>query len=178
MAETSKKVDLNVKLKIKDVLRYNMHIAYKSWFSKLLLVVGIGMCGWLAYRFATTTQRLDIFFSENVIFIMLAVFILIGTPMKVWRITATQMQSPIFSGTSRYSFSREGIHIGIQDMEDTVGWETYIFIKETSQDFRFFVDRVQAQIIPKHNMTTEQVGDLRTLIKEANPKEVYSIKKV
>lgn len=167
---------IDVKLQIKDVLRYNMYIAYKSWFSKIVLVVGVLLCGWMLYRVSITTQRLDIFISENILMIMLAIFILIATPLKVWRITAAQMQSPIFSGVSHYGFSKEGIYIRINELEDTVQWETYSYIQETKKDFRFFVDKVQAQIIPKHNMTKEQVEVLRKLIREANPKEVYRLR--
>ncbi len=49
-------------------------------------------------------------------------------------------------------------------------------IIETNTDFRFFVDSVQAQIIPKHGMQDEQVQQLRDLIKNANPDEIYNLK--
>ena len=176
--ENKEKLAIDVKLQIKDVLRYNMYIAYKSWFSKIVLVVGVLLCGWMIYLFATTTKSLDVFISENIIMLMLSVFILIATPLKVWRITAAQMQSPIFSGVSHYEFTKESIYIRVNALEDTVTWNTYSYMMETNKDFRFFVDKVQAQIIPKHNMTTEEVSLLRKLIQEANPKEVYNIKKV
>lgn len=176
--QNEQKLAIDVKLQIKDVLRYNMYIAYKSWFSKLILVVGVGLGGWMIYQMATTTKRFDIFLSENILMIMLAIFILLATPLKVWRITATQMQSPIFSGVSHYEWTKDSIYIRINDLEDTITWNTYSYITETKKDFRFFVDKVQAQIIPKHNMSSAEVSVLRKLIQEANPKEVYNIKKV
>ena len=178
MEQSKESLDIKVQLRIKDVLRYNMFVAYRSWVSKLILCVGIGVWIWLIYKIVTSPLRFDIFLSHNIMFIMLGIFIVLATPMKVWRITATQMQSPIFSGVSEYCFSEASIFIRINELEDTVSWNTYSFIRETKHDFRFFVDPVQAQIIPKHCMTAEEMCMLRALIKDANPKEVYKLLKV
>ncbi len=170
-------VTVDVKLKIRDVLRYNMYVAYRSWWSRIILVIGVALAIWLGYSMVERTVSLDVFLSQNIVMILVVAFILFGTPFKVWRITATQMQSPIFSGKSHYVFSTEGIRLKIQDMEDTVQWETYSRIVETNKDFRFFVDRVQAQIVPKHNMTTAQVEALRVMIRMTNPDTIYQLKK-
>lgn len=171
-----KKLELQIKLKVGDVFRYNLWVAYRSIVSKLMLLLGVGLTGWLIYKISIDTGRLDVFISQNIIWIILAVFILIGTPFKVWTITATQMQAPIFSGTSKYVFAPENIYMQVADLEDTVSWDTYVRIVETNKDFRFFVDKVQAQIFPKHNMTTEQMKMLRTLIKEAKDQTAYKLK--
>ena len=177
MSEQEKYVDIDTKLKVSDVWRYNMHIAYKSWFSKIVLVVGIALLGWTVFKFINRgTMTWDIFVSQNIIFIMLAVFILIATPWKVWNITASQMQSPIFANGAKYIFYPDKIYIKVEQLEDTVPWETYCKVVETSKDFRLFVDKVQAQIIPKHNMTEKQIVTLKELIREANPEEIYKLK--
>ncbi|MEG0012887.1 MAG: YcxB family protein [Cellulosilyticaceae bacterium] len=176
MKEQNQCVDVDTKLKIADVLRYNMHIAYKSVFSKVVLLVGVGLLGLLVYKFITRTSPIDLFISQNILFIMLPIFILIATPWKVWNITASQMQAPIFANGAKYMFYLDKIYIKAGELEDEVPWATYIRIVETGKDFRFFVDKVQAQIIPKHNMTEQQIKELRELIKEANPKEVYKLK--
>lgn len=170
------KLELQIKLKVGDVFRYNLWVAYRSVVSKLMLLLGVGLTGWLIYKVSTDTGRLDIFISQNILWIMLAVFILIGTPFKVWTITATQMQAPIFSGISKYVFTPENIYMQVADLEDTVSWDTYIKIVETNKDFRFFVDKIQAQIFPKHNMTQEQIKTLKTFIKEAKDQAAYKLK--
>lgn len=177
MSEQQRAVDIDVKLKVSDVWRYNLHIAYKSWFSKLVLVAGVALLGWIVYKFFNRgTMPWDIFISQNIIFIMLPVFILIATPWKVWNITASQMQSPIFANGAKYIFYPDKIYIKAGELQDEVPWETYIRIIETSKDFRLFVDKVQAQIIPKHSMTEQQIAALKELIKEANPETVYKLK--
>lgn len=170
------KLELQIKLKVKDVLRYNLWVAYRSIVSKLMLILGVGLTGWLIYKVSVNTDRLDVFISQNIIWIVLAVFILIATPFKVWTITATQMQAPIFSGVSKYIFTKENIYMQVGELEDTVSWDTYIKIVETNKDFRFFVDKVQAQIFPKHNMTAEQITVLKALIKEARDEASYKLK--
>lgn len=176
MDNNQKHVDIDTKLKVADVFRYNMHIAYKSVFSKVVLLVGVGLLGLLVYKFMTRTTPIDLFISQNILFIMLPIFILIATPWKVWNITANQMQSPIFANGAKYIFYTDKIYIKAGELEDEVPWTTYIRMIETRKDFRFFVDKVQAQIVPKHNMTEEQIKALRALIKEANPKEFYMLK--
>ena len=170
------RLELQIKLKVKDVLRYNLWVAYRSIVSKLMLILGIGLTGWLIYKVSINTGRLDVFISQNIIWIVLAVFILIATPLKVWTITANQMQAPIFSEVSTYIFTKDNIYMKIGDLEDTVSWDTYMRIVETNKDFRFFVDKVQAQIFPKHNMTVQQITGLRALIKEAKHEASYKLK--
>ena len=171
-----KKLEIDIKLKVADVLRYNLWVAYRSIVSKSMLVLGIGLLGWLIYKVTTNTGRLDVFISQNILWIMLAVFILIATPFKVWTITATQMQSPIFSGATKYIFSAESIYLQVGELEDTVSWDTYIKIVETNKDFRFFVDKVQAQILPKHNMNKAQIETLKQFIKQAKEASAYKLK--
>ena len=67
---THETLAVDVKLQVKDVLRYNMYVAYRSWFSKIILVIGIVLFGWMAYRMATTTDRFDIFLSHNILMII------------------------------------------------------------------------------------------------------------
>lgn len=167
---------VDVKMKVSDVWRYNVWVGYRTLFSKIVVLIGCGILGWFIYKLATHTGRLDLFFADNIIWLILIFFILIAKPFKIWNITATQMQSPVFSGITHYVFSKDHIALKVGELEDNVSWETYIRIVETKKDFRFFVDAVQAQIIPKHNMTQEQVDALRALIKEVKEKETYRLR--
>ena len=175
--EKQKDVAVNIKFKVADVLRYNMYVAYKSIVSKGMVVVGIALLVWLGYKFATrpATTPLDLFIAQNIVLIVLPIFILIATPLKVWKITALQMQTPVFAKGATYHFFVDGIDMKIEGMEDRVPWETYCRIQETKKDFRFFVDKVQAQLVPKHNMTADQITDLRAIIRAANPAELCDL---
>lgn len=174
--EEQESLEIDIKYKIADVFRYNLYVAYQSIVSKLMVVVGLLLIGALCYRFYNRITTLDVFISQNIIFIILPIFILIATPWKVWTITALQMQTPAFSQGAAYIFYVDKIHMEAGTLSDDVPWETYSRIVETKKDFRFFVDKVQAQIIPKHNMTTSQQNHLKDLIKKANPESIYKLK--
>lgn len=174
--EPKDSLELNVKCKIADVFRYNMYIAYQSIVSKLMVVVGLLLIGFLVYRYTIRITTLDVFLAQNIILIILPIFIMIATPWKVWNITALQMQAPVFTQGVTYTFYVDKIHLETPELEDDVPWETYSRIVETQKDFRFFVDRVQAQIIPKHTMTKEEQEKLKALIKEANPEAIYTLR--
>ncbi|OON98614.1 MAG: hypothetical protein ATN35_04340 [Epulopiscium sp. Nele67-Bin004] len=170
------KVEVNVRLKIMDVLRYNMGVAYRTNVSKVVILIGLAILGYIGYKYTNSTETIGVFLSRNIVMIMLGFFILVGTPFKVWKITAMQMQSPIFAGTSKYVFQPDKIYISMGDVNDIVPWETYSKIRETNTDFRFHVDPVQAQIIPKHCMNDEELKKLRSIIEEANPEEIYDLR--
>ncbi|OON96342.1 MAG: hypothetical protein ATN36_05695 [Epulopiscium sp. Nele67-Bin005] len=169
-------VEVTVKLKIKDVMRYNLWVAYRSKFSKLTFLMGCALLGYVAYQWTINTSSLGVFLSHNILWIILTALALCGTPMKVWQITLMQMQMPIFSAPSKYNFFTDKISLEVGEMSDIVSWQTYSIIKETNKDFRFFVDAVQAQIIPKDCMENEQIELLRTIIKQAVPQENYNLK--
>lgn len=174
--EKEEGLHLSIKFKVADVFRYNLYVAYQSIVSKILVVVGIALIGWFVYKFQHRMVDMDIFITQNIIWIILPVFILVATPWKVWTITATQMQAPVFAKGVEYDFYADKIILKAGEMMDEVPWETYSKIVETSNDFRLFVDKVQAQILPKHNMSEEQITSLKKLIKAANPKEIYKLK--
>jgi Co/Zn/Cd efflux system component len=175
MENQEKSVVVNVNYKLADILRYNMHVAYQSIVSKGMVAVGIILLAILGYKFANRTAPLDLFIAQNIVLIILPIFILIATPLKVWKITALQMQNPIFSQGATFKFYPNIIHLSVQETSEEVPWATYCFIKETKKDFRFFVDKVQAQLLPKHGMSHEQIQDLRAIIRTANPDELIEL---
>ncbi|ONI40406.1 hypothetical protein AN639_12775 [Candidatus Epulonipiscium fishelsonii] len=169
-------LEVKVKLKVSDVFRYNMYVGYRGLLNKIFLFIGFILAGYVVYKFGIRQVSIGVFASQNIVWIILSVFMLIGKPLKIWKITAIQMQSPIFASTSIYIFQKEHIYIELADLKDTVPWETYSKIIETKKDFRLFVNPVQAQIIPKHVMNNEQIDKLREIIKQANPTEIYKLK--
>ncbi|OON96934.1 MAG: hypothetical protein ATN32_05975 [Candidatus Epulonipiscium fishelsonii] len=175
MGETDQ-LEVKVKLKVADVFRYNMYIGYRGLLNKIFLAIGFVLAGYIIYKFGIRQTSVAVFASQNIVWIVLSVFMLIGKPLKIWKITAIQMQLPVFSGISTYIFKKESIYIEVGDLKDTVPWETYSKIIETKKDFRLFVNHVQAQIIPKHLMNSDQINKLREIIKQANPKEIYILK--
>ncbi|ONI45968.1 hypothetical protein AN641_02695 [Candidatus Epulonipiscioides gigas] len=169
-------MEIKFKLTFKDMLRYNLYVGYKSLYSKLTILIGILAFTYILYSFFTTEQPVLNFISKNIIIIILIFFALFGKFIKIWQITALQASSPLFQQTSTYKFEPDNIYLELGEQNDTIPWSIYKEIKESNKDFRFFVDKVQAQIVPKHVMSSEQIQNLRAIIIQAVPKEKYILK--
>lgn len=162
-------LSLDVKFKVKDVLRYNLSVARKNIVN--CMVLGLGGCVliYFFYRMFTTPERLDVFIAKNVMLLVVPLLIFIMIPWKVWQITLSQMQQPAFAYGVNYTFSKDHILLDIGDASEEMPWDLFVKIVETKHDFRFYINDISAQIIPKHNMTAEELDILKVMIKEAAP---------
>ena len=159
-------LSLDVKFKVRDVLRYNMSVALKNIVNEIVLAVGVLSLIIFFYQMITTSERVDVYIAKHIVLLIVPVLIFMMIPWRVWKITLTQMQSPAFSGGVNYTFSPSGILLDIGEASEETSWDVFVKIIETKHDFRFYVNKVSAQIIPKHNMNEEQEEMLRRIIRE------------
>lgn len=166
---------LDIKFKVKDVLRYNMSVARKNIVNCMVLGLGGLVLIYFFYKMFTTPERLDVFIAKNVMLLVVPLLIFMMIPWKVWQITVAQMQQPAFAYGVKYIFSKDHIVLDIGEASEEMSWDLFVKIIETKHDFRFYINEISAQIIPKHNMTTEELQLLKQIIKEAAPKQ-YQLK--
>ncbi|MDF2594415.1 MAG: YcxB family protein, partial [Clostridia bacterium] len=102
------------------------------------------------------------------------IFIMI--PWRTWQVTLAQMQLPAFAFGVTYTFSQHKITLDVGESKEEMPWDLFIQIKETKNDFRFFVDTVRAQLIPKHNFSKEELGVFKRIAAQATEKEVCKFK--
>lgn len=169
-------LSLDVKFKFKDVLRYNTSVALKNIVNDIVLGIGVAVLIFFFYKMFTTSERLDIFISRNITLLLVPILIFVLIPWRVWQITASQMQLPAFAYGVKYVFSKEHIVLDIGEASEEMPWDLFVSIVETNHDFRFYVNKISAQIIPKHNMTKEQLETLREMIKTATKPGVCRLK--
>ena len=162
-------LSLDVKFKVKDVLRYNVSVACKNKVNVIMIALGIGVLAYFFYKLLTSGERVDIFFARHIVLLVVPVIIFIMIPWKVWQITLTQMQQPAFAYGVKYIFSPESIVLDIGEASEEIKWDIFVKVLETKHDFRFYVNAISAQIIPKHNMEESQLQTLRKIIQEAAP---------
>lgn len=170
------RLSLDVKFKLKDVLRYNTSVAMKNIVNDIVLGIGVAVLIFFFYKMCTTTERLDVFISKNITLLLVPILIFVLIPWRVWQITASQMQLPAFAYGVKYVFSKEHILLDIGEASEEMSWDLFVNIVETKHDFRFYVNKVSAQIIPKHNMTKEQLETLREMIRTATKPGVCRLK--
>ncbi len=174
--ESEKELLANVRFKVKDVLRYNMSIAFRSLKNKVILLAGVVLLGVYFYKLFTRTIALDLFVANNIILLLVPVMIFLLIPWRVWKITLMQMQTPAFAGGVIYTFLLDKIILDVGTMKDEIKWDLFVRIVETKKDLRFFVDEVQAQLIPKHNLTPKQLKCLKDIAKKATQEGVCQFK--
>jgi hypothetical protein len=167
---------IQVKCKVNDIFRYNLWVGYKSFLNKVIAIVGLGLIVYFLYGAINTTSTLDVFVAQNLLVLLLGLFLVVGKPLNIWKITMMQMQTPALAKGTTYVFSAENISLSLGDLSEEIKWDVYTKIVETKNDFRFFVSQVEAQLIPKHMINEAQMKQLRALIKEALPEEKYQLK--
>lgn len=166
---------LDIKFKVKDVLRYNLSVARKNIVNCIVLGLGGFVLIYFFYKMFTTAERLDVFIAKNVMLLVVPLLIFMMIPWKVWQITVAQMQQPAFAYGVKYIFSKDHITLDIGEASEEMAWDLFVKIIETKHDFRFYINDISAQIIPKHNMTADELSMLKQIIKEAAP-ERYQFK--
>ncbi len=167
---------VDVKFKLQDILRYNMAIAWKSLANKIVCLIGIGLLIYYFYKMANRDVALDTFITQNVLYIMVPILIFVLIPWRVWKVTLTQMQVPAFAYGVTYVFTPESITLDLGEAKDEMPWTTFISIVETKKDFRFFVDGVRAQLLPKHNLNAEQLACFKKIAQEATAPHICKFK--
>ena len=174
--EEKNPLKIEVRCTVKDIFRYNLWVAYKNWTNKAVSVVGLGLIVYFIYQLMHTTETLDIFIAQNLIILLLGLFLFAGQFSKVWKITLAQMQTPALAKGTTYTFTNEKIYLTLKQATEEIDWEVYVKVVETKNDFRFFIDAVQAQLIPKHCMNKEELSRLKEMIKETMPEEKRQLK--
>lgn len=162
-------LSLDVKFKVKDVLRYNLSVAFKNKVNDIMMALGVGVLAYFFYKLLTSGERVDIFFARHIVLLVVPVLIFMMIPWKVWQITLSQMQQPSFAYGVKYIFSPESIVLDIGEASEEMKWDIFVKVLETKHDFRFYVNAISAQIIPKHNMDEQQLQMLRKIIEKAAP---------
>ena len=162
-------LSLDVKFKVKDVLRYNLSVARKNIVNCIVMAFGLGVLVYFFYKMFTTGERIDIFFARHIVLLIVPLLVFLMIPWRVWKITLTQMQQPAFAYGVTYTFSKEHIVLDTGEASEEVAWDVFMKIVETKHDFRLYDNPISAQIIPKHNMNGEQLQALRNIIREVAP---------
>lgn len=167
--EQKKELTAKINFKINDVWRFNLSVAMKNIVNVITMVIGLGVFVLFFYRMFTSEVSIDVFISKNVMLLIIPILIFALIPWRVWQITLHQMQMPAFAEGVTYTFENEGVTLDTGEAREQVKWDIFASVVETKNDFRFYVNAISAQIIPKHNLSIEQQQLLKEIIKEAMP---------
>ncbi len=162
-----KSLRIKTKLRFKDGLRYNMYVAYNTTLNYIFLVLSIVSLGMFIYNMVNSKTTLDVRFAQSFMLLIPPFIFFVTIPVKVWKATVALLQNLVLKDEVTYVFSKEKIILETSQGVAEVMWSDYVRIVETKHDIRLFMDKVQAQIIPKYSLDRQEVQDLRSIIKES-----------
>lgn len=160
-------LEIKSKLRFKDGLRYNVSIASSKALNYVFLIVGLVSLGFFIYNMITANTTIDVRFSQSFVWLIPPFLFVANVPLGVWKATAALLKNPILKDEVLYILTKEKIVLETSQGEADVTWDQYIRIVETKHDFRLFMDRSQAQIIPKYSLEEEEIQGIRKIISEA-----------
>lgn len=166
-----KSLKIKTKLRFRDGLRYNLYVAYNTTLNYIFLVLSIVSLGMFIYNMIKSNASLDVRFAQSFMLLIPPFIFFVTIPVKVWKATVALIENRVLKDEVVYIFSKDKIILETSQGEAEVTWDSYVRIVETKYDLRLFMDKVQAQIIPKYSLEHTEIQGLRMIIKEAvNPK--------
>lgn len=172
----NKSLRIKTKLRFRDGLRYNMYIAYNTTLNYIFLVLSIISLGMFIYNMVKSSATLDVRFAQSFMLLIPPFIFFVTIPVKVWKATVALLENLVLKDEVTYVLSKKKIILETSQGEADVTWDNYVRIVETNQDFRLFMDKVQAQIIPKYSLEEQEIKDLRNIIKESADPKILKLK--
>ncbi|HHX62983.1 MAG TPA: YcxB family protein [Epulopiscium sp.] len=173
-----KSLQIKTKLRFRDGLRYNLYVAYNTTLNYIFFVLSIVSLGMFMYNMINSAASLDVRFTQSFMLLIPPFIFFVTIPVKVWKATVALLENPILKDEVVYIFTKEAIILKTSQGEADVKWESYVRIVETKQDFRLFMDKVQAQIIPKYSLDKMEIQDLRSILKAVVDSKILKLKRV
>ena len=172
-----KSLKIKTKLRFRDGLRYNLYVAYNTTLNYIFFVLSVVSLGMFIYNMVKSSASLDVRFAQSFMLLIPPFIFFVTIPVKVWKATVALLENPILKDEVVYILSKEKIIFETSQGEADVAWDSYVRIVETKHDVRLFMDKVQAQIIPKYALDQIEIQELRSIIKEAAGSTTIKLKK-
>lgn len=172
----NKSLEIKTKLRFKDGLRYNLYVAYNTVMNYIFFVLSLISLGMFIYNMVKSGASLDVRFAQSFALLIPPFIFFVTIPVKVWKATIALLENPILKNEVIYIFNKEKITLHTSQGEADVLWDAYVRIVETKYDFRLFMDKVQAQVIPKYSLENQEIKELRNIIAESADPKIIKIK--
>ena len=170
------RLEIKIKMRFRDAFRYNTYVAYRSAATRIFVGLSLLSMGLFIYNMINGAGRMDENFAQSFALLIPPFIFFILIPTRVWKATGALLGSQILKDEATYLFDQEKITLRTSQGEADIQWDSYVRIAETRHDFRFFMDQVKAQIIPKYSLTQEEIQKLKTIIKASADSKVVKLR--
>ena len=108
--------------------------------------------------------------------ILASLFTVINPLLLLYKAARQVKKSPMFAKPLHYKFDTRGFSISQDNNTDSVEWGSVVLIRETGKSIILYMGAANALILPKKEIG-DQLGDLKKLMRLANPQQAKKLKK-
>jgi len=174
----NEQLEIKTKIRFRDALRYHLYVAYSTIVNRIFAVLSLMSLGMFIYSMITGGATIDVRFARSFALLIPPFIFFVMIPVKVWKATAALLDSQLLKEEAIYIFDLEKVTLKTSQGKADIKWDEYVRIVETRHDIRFFMDKIQAQIIPKYSLTGQQKQILRGIIVQAADPQITKLKPV
>ncbi|MBR5127234.1 MAG: YcxB family protein [Roseburia sp.] len=157
-------LEFDIKLKAKDMFRFNMYQTYTSfsgWFSIIFSIALFGLGGYAAFNYGKEAL------PNILLYIGAGVFMLVYMPITLWlRAGRTIKASPVLSDTLHYHVDEDGFTVTQGEASGVLAWKQIYKMVATKHLVLVYSGRINAYVIPRKQLGEHYV----TLAKVATSK--------
>ena len=149
-------IEFDIKLKTKDMFRFNMYQTYTGFSGLSSIVFAAVMFGMAGYTFYTHGQEA---LSNILIYIFAGVLLLVYMPCSLWlRSRQSLKASPVLSNTLHYLVDADGFTVTQGDANGVLAWKQIYKMVATKHLVLVYSNRVNAYIIPRKQLGEQYVA--------------------
>lgn len=147
----------------KDNLRYNFLLSQKRLFSASLMTLAI-IGGIIALiRYAQGSAPMDALLQGVLLGVAASALFFTSNVLSTYlRISKLYKNKTLTDFSVDFTVDKAGIHSVSDHGETTLLWQNVKFIRETKTAFYVFYEKTRANVIPKEQLTPEDVRALRS----------------
>ena len=149
-------IEFDIKLKAKDVFRFNLDQTYTSfngWSSLLFAAVLFGMAG-----YSIVTQNMEIQ-PKVFLYIFAGVLLLLYLPCTLWlRSRQSLNASPVLNNMLHYQVDTDGFTVTQGEAKGVLPWKQIYKMVATKHLVLVYSNRINAYIIPRRQLDGQYVA--------------------
>ena len=146
-------IEFDVKLKAKDIFRFNMYQTYTGFSGLSSIVIAILLFGMAIYTYG------EVAVSSTVMYVLFGVVLLVYMPITLWlRARQSIKASPVLSNVLHYSIDEDGFTVTQGEESGVLAWKQIYKMVATKKLVLVYSNRVNAYIIPRKQLDNQYVA--------------------
>lgn len=144
------RMELDVTLNEKQYYHFNLYHCYHSFNGFLSIFLGL-LC--MLYGVFGIMNKGSYTLLQIVLFFVFGLVVLVYNPIALYMRSKNRfLQNPVMKNPVTYIFSESGIKLKQGEIEEEMKWEQLYKVVKTKESMIFYLNRLNANIIPLKEM--------------------------